>query len=55
MYSMITLKARGRVFSPMSQELEGKNARQTVSEEHVAELKAKASVYAMLNRPSPPF
>jgi hypothetical protein len=40
----------------MSQELEGKrNVREPVNEEEQAELRAKASVYALLNRPSPPF
>ena len=40
----------------MSQELEGKrNVREPLNEEEKADLRAKASTYALLNRPSPPF
>jgi hypothetical protein len=40
----------------MSQQLDGKrNAREPLNEEEKAALRAKASIYALLNRPSPPF
>jgi len=40
----------------MSQELDGKrNVREPLNEEEKADLRAKASSYALLNRPSPPF
>jgi len=40
----------------MNQELDGKrNAREPLTEEEKADLRAKASSYALLNRPSPPF
>jgi len=40
----------------MNQELDGKrNAREPLNEEEKEALRAKASTYALLNRPSPPF
>ncbi len=40
----------------MSQQLDGKrNPREPLTEEEKADLRAKASSYALLNRPSPPF
>jgi hypothetical protein len=40
----------------MNQELDGKrNAREPLNEEEKAAIRAKASTYALLNRPSPPF
>jgi hypothetical protein len=53
---MIILKAgRSNIFR-MNQELDGKlKAREPLSEEEKANLRAKATVYALLNRPSPPF
>jgi hypothetical protein len=45
----------GRVF-PMTQQLDGKlKPREPLPEEEKAALRAKASTYALLNRPSPPF
>lgn len=40
----------------MNQELDGKrNQREPLNEDEKADLRAKASSYALLNRPSPPF
>jgi len=40
----------------MNQELDGKlKAREPLNEEEKASLRAKATAYALLNRPSPPF
>ena len=40
----------------MNPELDGeRNARETPNEEEKAAIRAKASTYALLNRPSPPF
>jgi hypothetical protein len=40
----------------MSQQLDGKlNAREPINEEEKAAIRAKASTYALLNRPSTPF
>jgi hypothetical protein len=40
----------------MSQQLEGNlKAREPLNEEEKAAIRAKATVYALLNRPSPPF
>ena len=40
----------------MSQEFDGKrNAREPLNEEESADLRAKASSYALANRHSPPF
>jgi len=40
----------------MNQELDGKrNAREPLNEEESADLRAKASSYALVNRHSPPF
>jgi hypothetical protein len=40
----------------MNPELEGKEgAREPVNEEESTDVRAKASSYALLNRPSPPF
>ncbi len=40
----------------MNSELDGKrNVREPLNEEESADLRAKASSYALLNRPSPPF
>jgi len=40
----------------MSQQLDGqRNVREPLNEEEKAALRAKASTYALLNRPSPPF
>jgi hypothetical protein len=53
---MIMLKAgSGHIFL-MNQELDGKpKAREPAKEEESADVRAKASAYALLNRPSPPF
>jgi hypothetical protein len=55
MFSMKILKASGGTFSHMNQELDRSKAREQPSEEEKADLRAKASSYALLNRPSPPF
>jgi hypothetical protein len=56
MYSMKILKAHGGLLPGMSQELDGKQkAREPLNEEEKAALRAKATSYALLNRPSPPF
>lgn len=40
----------------MNQELDGKlKVREPLNEEEKASLRAKATAYALLNRPSPPF
>jgi hypothetical protein len=53
---METLKVQRGVFYPMSQQPDGqRNAREPLNEEEKAAIRAKATVYALLNRPSPPF
>jgi len=53
---MIILKAVGGSVLSMNPELDGKRiAREPLNEEEKADLRAKASSYALLNRPSPPF
>jgi len=53
---MIMLKAGMVPVFPMNQELDGKRkAREPLNEEESADLRAKASSYALVNRPSPPF
>jgi hypothetical protein len=53
---MIILKASGALISCMNPELDVKSkAREQPSEEEKAAIRAKASIYALLNRPSPPF
>jgi hypothetical protein len=50
------LKARLGHILAMNQELGGKrNMREPLKEEESADLRAKASSYALVNRPSPPF
>jgi hypothetical protein len=52
---MKILKARPGLVFLMSQELDGKRkVREPLSEEEAA-IRAKASTYALVNRPSPPF
>jgi len=56
MYYTKILKACSDVVIRMNPELDGKrNAREPLNEEEKADLRAKASSYALLNRPSPPF
>ena len=56
MYYTKILKAGSACLFPMNPELDGKrNAREPLNEEEKADLRAKASSYALLNRPSPPF
>lgn len=56
MHSMEILKASERAVSRMNPELETKRmAREPAKEEESSDSRAKASLYALLNRPSPPF
>jgi hypothetical protein len=53
---MQILKANTRPVFSMNPELDGKRkAREPLDEVESADLRAKASSYALLNRPSPPF
>jgi len=53
---MIILKASGTNIFYMNAELDSKRkGREPVTEEQSAEVRAKASVYALVNRHSPPY
>jgi hypothetical protein len=51
---MQILKALGSAVSPMSQQLAAKG-KEPLNEEESQDSGAKASYYALINRPSPPF
>ncbi|MGH9920813.1 MAG: hypothetical protein ACRD6W_18335, partial [Nitrososphaerales archaeon] len=55
-YTTILKASQDRISLSMNRELDGKlEAREPLNEEEKANVRAKATAYALLNRPSPPF